>query len=153
VRNRRQASADGSRLKGQKLTDISTPPPPKVTTHTINQWFVIASLDDPSFKLGTQYDGLADSADHLLRILTEETGFIPPGRIILGHGFVLYARPGLPGGYRDEWMASFPARPHRSTEHQLFSGSEAVFDTAESGERSRDGIVDALLLQRVDRVQ
>jgi hypothetical protein len=31
---------------------------------------------------------------------------------------------------------------------QQFSGSEDVFDTAESGERSRDGIVDALLLQR-----
>jgi predicted esterase len=50
----------------------------------INQWFDIASLDNPSFKRETQYDGLADSANYLLQLIKDEMELIKPQHIILG---------------------------------------------------------------------
>src|ERR1700761_8093080 len=50
----------------------------------INQWFDIASLDDVHFKKETQYVGLAESAQYLLRILEDEVQCVGKEHIILG---------------------------------------------------------------------
>jgi hypothetical protein len=49
----------------------------------INQWFDIASLDDPSFKRETQYGGLADSANYLLKVIEAELEIIQSEHFIL----------------------------------------------------------------------
>jgi predicted esterase len=51
---------------------------------TINQWFDIASLGDPSQRRDVQLQGLADSAKYLQPILNQELETIPSKNIILG---------------------------------------------------------------------
>ena len=51
---------------------------------TINQWFDMASLDDPSQRRELQIDGLTESAKYIRSILKQETANVPPANIILG---------------------------------------------------------------------
>lgn len=51
---------------------------------TINQWFNIASLDDPAHRQATQLQGLAESAQELRAILAREVQAVSSKNIILG---------------------------------------------------------------------
>jgi predicted esterase len=51
---------------------------------TINQWFDIASLEDPFWRREVQLPGLAESAKYLLSILHQELETIPSKNIVLG---------------------------------------------------------------------
>lgn len=51
---------------------------------TINQWFDIASLDDPSKRRELQIDGLTQSAEHIWSILKQEADTVSPQNIVLG---------------------------------------------------------------------
>jgi predicted esterase len=51
---------------------------------TINQWFDIASIDDPSKRRDLQLQGLAKSAQDLRSILSRELETIPSKNIVLG---------------------------------------------------------------------
>jgi predicted esterase len=123
----------------------------------INQWFDIASLDDPSFKRETQYDGLADSANHLLKIIEAELEIIRPEHVILGglsHGcaMALSLMLGLDvvfGGvigmsgwlpFQRDIADVINSQPDLSDQE---SGQDNIFEATNS-----DPIVDALLLQR-----
>jgi predicted esterase len=50
----------------------------------INQWFDIASVEDPSHRRDTQVQGLAESAGHVRSIIAGELETIPRGNIVLG---------------------------------------------------------------------
>jgi predicted esterase len=50
----------------------------------INQWFDIASVEDPSHRRDTQVQGLVESAEHVRSIIAEELETIPMGNIVLG---------------------------------------------------------------------
>jgi predicted esterase len=127
---------------------------------TITQWFDIASLDDPSFKRETQYNGLADSTEHLLKIIKAELGLIQPGQIILGglsHGCAMalslmlgldVALGGVVG--MSGWLPFQRDIADLLCSHlDLYNESEEFFDTGERGEESnRDAVEDILVLQR-----
>ncbi len=51
---------------------------------TINQWFDIASLDDPSKRRDVQFQGLAESSQYIRCILSRELETIPSKNIVLG---------------------------------------------------------------------
>ena len=51
---------------------------------TINQWFDVASLDDPSKRRDLQIDGLTESANHVWSILKREADAIHPHHAVLG---------------------------------------------------------------------
>jgi len=128
----------------------------------INQWFDIASLDDPSFKRETQYDGLADSTEHLLKIIKAELELIQPEQIILGglsHGcamalsLMLGLDVALGGGVGMSGWLPFQRDIADLLSSQLDLSNEEpddVFDTSERGGEStnRDAVEDALLLQK-----
>ena len=121
----------------------------------INQWFDIASLDDPAFKRETQYDGLADSTNHLLKIIEAELETIQPERVILGGlsqgcamavslmlglDVVLGGVIGMSGWLPFQCdIADVISQPDLSEQE---SGDD-IFEATDS-----DPIVDALLLQR-----
>ncbi|RDL38330.1 Uncharacterized protein BP5553_02670 [Venustampulla echinocandica] len=50
----------------------------------LNQWFNIASLDDPAYRREVQLQGLAESALEIREILAQELVTIPSRNIILG---------------------------------------------------------------------
>lgn len=50
----------------------------------INQWFDIASVEDPSHRRETQVQGLAESAEHVRAIIAGELETIPRENIVLG---------------------------------------------------------------------
>lgn len=50
----------------------------------INQWFDIASVEDPSYRRDTQVQGLAESAEHVRSIIVWELETIPRENIVLG---------------------------------------------------------------------
>jgi predicted esterase len=123
----------------------------------ITQWFDIASVDDPSFGCDKQYDGLADSRRHLLKILMGETELVPPERIILGglsHGcamglaFMLGLDFALGGFVGMSGWLPFQRDLHDILNSSLPDEAEDIFDRTEAGEGSRDATVDALLFQR-----
>jgi predicted esterase len=51
---------------------------------TINQWFDIASLDDPFKRQDVQFQGLAESSQYIRSILDRELEMIPSKNIVLG---------------------------------------------------------------------
>ncbi|RMZ88871.1 hypothetical protein DV736_g3908, partial [Chaetothyriales sp. CBS 134916] len=51
---------------------------------TINQWFDVASLDDPSKRRDLQIDGLTESSNHVWSILKREADTILPHHVVLG---------------------------------------------------------------------
>jgi predicted esterase len=50
----------------------------------LNQWFDIASLKDPSFREGVQYQGLSESAHVILGLIKEESAKVSSKNVILG---------------------------------------------------------------------
>lgn len=50
----------------------------------INQWFNLASLEDPVRRTDMQVSGLSESARYVQSILSQEMEIIPPQNIILG---------------------------------------------------------------------
>ncbi|KFY32816.1 hypothetical protein V495_08705 [Pseudogymnoascus sp. VKM F-4514 (FW-929)] len=50
----------------------------------INQWFDIASVEDPSHRRDTQVQGLVESAEHVRGIIANELEAIPRENIVLG---------------------------------------------------------------------
>lgn len=50
----------------------------------INQWFDIASVEDPAHRRDTQVQGLAESAEHVRSIIARELETIPKENIVLG---------------------------------------------------------------------
>jgi predicted esterase len=122
-----------------------------------NQWFDIAALDDPSFKRQTQYDGLADSTNYLLKIIEAELEIVQPEHVILGGlsqgcAMALSLMLGLDvvlGGVigMSGWL------PFQCDIADVVNSQSDVFEQ-ESGEddifeaANGDPIVDALLLQR-----
>lgn len=51
---------------------------------TINQWFDVASLDDPSKRRDLQIDGLTESSNYVWSILKREADAILPHHVVLG---------------------------------------------------------------------
>jgi predicted esterase len=121
----------------------------------INQWFDISSLDDPSLQRDRQYDGLADSADYLLKILAAELELIPAEQIMLGglsQGCAMalsltlgldFALAGLIG--MSGWL---PFQRDLVDLLNVSNETEDVFASADPNEEPRDATVDALLLKR-----
>jgi predicted esterase len=123
----------------------------------INQWFNITSLDDPLFKRETQYDGLADSTNDLLKIIEAELEIIQPKHVILGGlsqgcamalslmlglDVVLSGVIGMSGWlpFQCDITDVINSQPNLSDQE---SGQDDKFEATNS-----DPIVDALLLQR-----
>ncbi|KFY34895.1 hypothetical protein V494_06387 [Pseudogymnoascus sp. VKM F-4513 (FW-928)] len=50
----------------------------------INQWFDIASVEDPAHRRDTQVEGLGESAEHVRSIIAAELETIPKENIVLG---------------------------------------------------------------------
>lgn len=50
----------------------------------LTQWFDIVSLEDPSYRRETQYQGLSESAQTIREILNQESEHIPSSNIVLG---------------------------------------------------------------------
>jgi predicted esterase len=129
----------------------------------INQWFDIASLDHPSFKRETQYDGLAESASHLLKVIKNEMKFIGSEHIILGglsHGCAMALALTLCldvtlGGVigMSGWLPferDITGMLSNQSDSTNSSIQDDIFDAVEEDGRSvsSDAIVQALLLQR-----
>jgi predicted esterase len=51
---------------------------------TLKTWFDIACLQDPAKRTDLQVHGLAESADHVRSILSQEMATIPPQNLVLG---------------------------------------------------------------------
>lgn len=50
----------------------------------LTQWFDITCLEDPSYRQERQLDGLAESAQEILKIISAELKQVPPQNLILG---------------------------------------------------------------------